>query len=175
MENFPDSSENELSSIIKYDLEMKPYGWMYIDAEAELDRRKKQIDNASADIYIDQSENLSYGGGYRYEKHESTQLTGYLRYDVNKEDWKRHWTFDIYERYDIQEKILQEQEYRIIKDLHCWTGEFTCRVEDESDYTFYVIFKLKAFPDMAFFFRTAYHRPRPGSSEKEYFKMSAMD
>lgn len=149
--------DNKLMGI-NYDLEIRPYNWMNIDADAKFDREKMSFDTINADLYIDKSEDLRFGAGYRYEKHENSQVTGELSYRINK-DWK----FNIYERYELQEKTFEEQEYSISKDLHCWLGEFTCRIKDEKDFTFWVIFRLKAFPDIPFFFRTTYHGPEPGS------------
>lgn len=154
--------DNKLMDI-EYDLEVRPYDWMHIDAEARMDREKGTLDTFNADFYVSKDEDLTFGTGYRYEKHENSQLTGYMTYHLNKDDWKRHWGFSIYERYEVQEKRFQQQEYTIIKDLHCWLGEFTCRIEDEKDFTFWLIFRLKAFPDIPFFFRTTYRGPEPGS------------
>jgi LPS-assembly protein len=158
-------SENELEDYIRYDLEIRPYDWMYIGAEAQLQRREGHFDTASADLYVDESEDLQFGVGYRYEKHENSQVTAQASYHINRDDWKRHWAFKIYERYEIQEEIFQEQEYTIVKDLHCWSGEFTCRIQEQKDFTFWVIFRLKAFPDIPFFFRTSYRAPTPGKKE----------
>ena len=85
---------------------------------------------------------------------------------INRENWRKHWAFEIYERFEFQEKRFQEQQYTLIKDLHCWTGEVTCRVKNEKDFTFWVIFRLKAFPDLPFYFRTTYHGPDPGRSRR---------
>jgi len=155
--------ENELSNLIEYDLEIKPYSWMFIDADADFDRRERRFDIFNADLYIDRGDELKFGTGYRYERDENSQLTGSITYHINKDNWRRHWAFNIYERYEIQEKKFQEQEYTITKDLHCWFGELTCRIKDQKDFTFWLIFRLKAFPDVPFFFRTSYHGPEPGS------------
>ena len=155
------SQDNKLLDI-DYDLEVRPYPWLRIDADAHLDRGNKEIDALNADFHVTKAKDREFGMGYRYEKHENSQITGYYNFDVNPENWKRHWGFSIYERYELQEKQFQEQQYTITKDLHCWTSEFTCRIEDEKDYTFWLIFRLKAFPDIPFFFRTTYRGPRPG-------------
>ena len=153
-----------MDNIIDYELEVAPYGWLALDAEAKFHRRKGRFSTASTDLSIFPSEDLRFNLGYLYEKHENTQVTGQLTFDVNKDNWKKHWGIKIYERYEIQDKTFEEQEYTIIKDLHCWMGEFTCRVKDEKDFTFWLIFRLKAFPNMPFFFRTTYHGPEPGST-----------
>lgn len=153
--------ENKMLDM-EYDLELRPYEWMFINADAKLDRERMEFDTVNADLTLDRGKDFTMGAGYRYEKHENSQITTSFSYDLNKDDWKRHWAFNVYERYELQAKKFEEQEYTLIKDLHCWTGELTCRIKDEKDYTFWIIFRLKAFPDIPFFFRTTYHGPEPG-------------
>ncbi|GAG13626.1 unnamed protein product, partial [marine sediment metagenome] len=45
-------TDNKLQDV-EYDLEIRPYDWMYIDADARLDREKKVFDTFNADLYID--------------------------------------------------------------------------------------------------------------------------
>ena len=161
---FKDSLKNENKLMdIDFDLEVRPYDWMLIESKALYNRERKTFDTFSLDLHSNRTGNLWMSGGYRYEKQESSQLTGELAFHINKDNWRKHWKFRIYERYEFRERRFQEQEYSITKDLHCWTGELTCRVKDESDYTFWLIFKLKAFPNIPFFFRTTYHGPEPGA------------
>jgi len=152
----------EMADTIEYDLEVHPYDWMSIYVDALFHRRKKSIDVFNTDLTIREAEDAEFTVGYRYEKHENSQITAYWTNHINRHDWKKHWAFEIYERFEIQEKRFQEQQYTLIKDLHCWTGEVTCRVKNQRDYTFWVIFRIKAFPDMPFYFRTTYQGPDPG-------------
>jgi len=154
--------DNKLMDI-EYDLEVRPYSWMRVDADARLDREQRRFDTFNIDLNVNRGEDFGCGLGYRYERHENSQLAGRLSYHVNRDNWRRHWAFSIYERYEFQEKRFQEMEYTIVKDLHCWLGELTCRIEDQKDFTFWLIFRLKAFPDLPFFFRTKYYGPEPGS------------
>ncbi|MBL7071694.1 MAG: LPS-assembly protein LptD [Candidatus Omnitrophica bacterium] len=156
----------ELSDIVEHYLEISPYDWMSVYFDAIVHRRKKRIDVFNADLNIRESEDTEFSVGYRYEKHENSQVTAYWTNHINRHDWKKHWAFEIYERYEIQEKQFQEQQYTLIKDLHCWTAEMTCRVKEQRDFTFWVIFRLKAFPDMPFYFRTTYQGPDPGRKRK---------
>ena len=166
--------ENKLADYIEHELEIRPYEWMGIDVDTRFHRQKRRFDTVEADLSINKHPDLYFGLGWRYEKHANTQLTSQFIYEVNREDWKRHWAFNIYERYEIQEQKFQEQEYTITKDLHCWTGEMTCRVKNQQDYDFWVIFRLKAFPDLPFFFRTSYRGPDPGSTQKAKFSAEVM-
>jgi LPS-assembly protein len=159
----PDEKKSRLQDI-KCNLEIKPYDWMFIKSEAVIEPAEHRIKTANADFYLDKREDLDLGLGYRYERgesHNTSQLTSQLTYRINK-----NWKFRIYERFDMRVEKFQQQEYTIYRDLHCWIGEVTCRIEEEKDFTFWVIFRLKAFPDIPFLFRTTYHGPEPGSGMK---------
>ena len=83
---------------------------MFIDIEARMSRERKRLDTFDADVTVNKSKDLQFGAGYRYERHENSQVTGQLMYHINRENWKDHWAFKIYERYELQEKIFQEQQ-----------------------------------------------------------------
>ena len=155
-----DGDENELLDV-NWNLEVRPYDWMLFKSDGTMDTSEKRLDTANADFYLNKGEDLDFGLGYRYEwgLHESSQLTSQLTYRINK-----NWKFRIYERYELKENKFQQQEYTIFRDLHCWIGELTCRIKDQRDYTFWVAFRLKAFPDMPFLFRTTYKGPEPGNA-----------
>lgn len=161
------NNQFELSDYVDYDLELKPYDWMSLYTDAKFHRRERQFRVVNTDFGIVKSEDERLSIGYRYEKDENTQVTAYWANHWNKDDWKKHWAFEIYERYEIQQKQFQEQQYTFIKDLHCWTAELTCRVREQSNFTFWVIFRLKAFPDVPFYFRTTYRGPEPGKKQEQ--------
>ena len=157
------SNENELMDI-NFDLEIRPYDWMLLKADATIDKSEHRFSTANADFYLNKGEDLDFGLGYRYEwdtlgSKDNSQITSQLTYRINK-----NWKFRIYERYAWNDKKFQQQEYTIYRDLHCWIGEVTCRVMDQRDFNIWVIFRLKAFPDMPFLFRTTYKGPAPGEA-----------
>jgi len=152
--------ENELLNM-NYNLEVRPYNWMLLDVTAKTEKGGKKFETINADFYVNKTEDVGFGLGYLYEKTEHSQITSQLNYRINK-DWK----FRIYERYELENNKFQQQEYTIFKDLHCWIGEFTARIKDQKDYSFWVVFRLKAFPDMPFLFRTTYKGPEPGNMEE---------
>ena len=81
------------------------------------------------------------------------------------------WYLRVYERINIKnleadgKKIndLVEQEYAIIRDLHCWTVEITYNVNVKGGESIWVVFNLKAFPDLPIEYGTSYHEPKAGS------------
>lgn len=114
----------------------------------------------------------AWGGGYRWERDTSSQIEGQLMFNLTPK-----WKITAYERLDLKrfgadsdgspKKIinnLAEQEYRLSRDLHCWIGEFTYDVSRDHGYTFMVVFRLKAFPDIPLEFEQNYNPPRFGST-----------
>ena len=71
-----------------------------------------------------------------------------------------------YERFNIGKGSFEEQGYTIYRDLHCWLLEFTYAIKqtsDKADNTFWVVLRLKAFPDTPIGLRRTYYRPQPGA------------
>ena len=146
---------------IRFDLDFNPYSWLSINGNLTLRQKDKDISTANIDVYYNMGKKLIFGMGHRYEKTDTTttsQLTGELFYNIN-DDWK----IKVYERYDFANQKLEEQEYTLIKDLHCWEAELSLDIRG-NDYTAWLIFKLKAFPDVPIgLFKTTYQRPEPGA------------
>jgi len=145
---------------VRFTLEMWPYTWFALDSKMVLDDKYGRLKSADLDVNIDLGKKFTLGVGQRYETTENeatSQLTGEMFYNLN-EDWK----CKIYQRFDWATSKWLEQEYTIFKDLHCWIAEFTFDVR-HGDYTAWLIFRLKAFPDVPIgLLKTTYRRPQPG-------------
>ncbi|MBN1353510.1 MAG: LPS-assembly protein LptD [Candidatus Omnitrophica bacterium] len=146
---------------VLFNLEVTPYSWLSIIGDMTLDHKDHNVNSANIDVYADLGKKLTIGAGHRYESSEgekTSQLTGEIFYNINEE-----WKVKIYERYDFQSEKWEEQEYTIFKDLHSWIAEATLNIRD-GDYTVWLVFKLKAFPELPIgLFRTTYRRPQPGT------------
>jgi len=145
---------------VRFTLEMWPYSWLSIDSKMILDDKDCRLNSADLDVYVNFGEKFTLGAGQRYEStgNETTsQLSGEMFYNFN-DDWK----CKIYQRFDWATAKWLEQEYTIFKDLHCWIAEFTFDIRND-DYTAWLIFRLKAFPDVPIgLLKTTYRRPEPG-------------
>ena len=100
--------------------------------------------------------------GYRYENVESgmTSLaTMDGTYKINDK-----WRIRAYERFNSKSGALEEQEYTISRDLHCWIVELTCDLKGNQGSTLWLVFKLKAFPDYPIGMKRTYSRPRFGEA-----------
>lgn len=152
-------------SDIVYDLELRPYDWMFI--KTQIDTYVKNwrfngcIKSASTDFVCDLGEKFSLGLGHRYENspnNSASQITSEMKYKINKD-----WGIRAYERFDAHTKKWEEQEYTLYKDMHCWLAEFTCNLK-EGQFAFWAVFRVKAFPELPIGFKRTYRRPRPGAN-----------
>ncbi|MFH1380658.1 MAG: LPS assembly protein LptD [Candidatus Omnitrophota bacterium] len=148
---------------VTFDLDFYPYTWLSVNGNLTLNNKDLDISTANVDVNFNMGKKLTLGMGHRYEKTDTettSQLTGELFYNIN-DDWK----IKIYERYDFAGQKLEEQEYTLYKDLHCWEAELSLDIRD-GDYTAWMIFKLKAFPEVPIgLFKTTYRRPEPGARQ----------
>ncbi|MCK4462756.1 MAG: LPS-assembly protein LptD, partial [Candidatus Omnitrophica bacterium] len=151
---------------VKYELELRPYDWLFAQTDITMRSKDRIIKSANTDLICDLGEKLKFGMGHRYE-HSNTDTTSQFTLDATykiNEGWSlsKGWAIRAYERFDTHDQKWQEQEYTIYKDLHCWLGELTCNIK-EGEYSFWVIFRIKAFPDVPIGLKRTYHRPTPGS------------
>ena len=152
-------------SEITCDLEIKPYDWLFAKTNIIFDIVDYNIDNsiksANTDLVCEFEDKFSVGLGHSYENtdnNSASQFTFETKYKINDD-----WSIRVYERFDSHASIWEEQEYTVTKDLHCWVADFTCNIK-ESDIALWVIFRIKAFPEVPIGFKRTYRRPTPGSS-----------
>ena len=98
-----------------------------------------------------------------------TNVEGKLIWDCSKCTWiNEFWKARIYWRTNLNKGYLDEQEYTIYRDLHCWILEFTYDLrpyQDNktiTDQIFWFALRLKAFPDQPLGLRRSYSRTRAG-------------
>jgi len=139
-------------SEVKFDLEIKPYSWLFIDSEYFYDPKTRDFNRVNVDVIVTKGK-WYLGIGHRYEQDSSTLLTGELQYKINEK-----WKFKIYQRYEFVTKNLEEQEYAITRDMHAWLLDIVYNIDRGE--SIFVIFRLKAFPEMPLRFTTSYHQPR---------------
>jgi len=146
---FPE--EDEISNI-DLDLKLKPFDWLRLEADTSYNYYRKVFETANVDLGLSRRR-WRLGLGHRYVKDESSLMTGELSYEISPK-----WKLRCYQRYEFTTGELQEQEYSLQRDLHCWIGEIAYNIKDAG--TIWVVFRLKAFPEMPFQFRTTYHGPK---------------
>ncbi|MFA5115008.1 MAG: LPS assembly protein LptD [Candidatus Omnitrophota bacterium] len=155
---------------IVFDLDLWPYSWMSIVGDATYthsglrsDPNYNTFSNANIDFNFNIGEDRTIGIGQRYQRKAGKELTFGTKWRINPK-----WKFGIYERYQFADTTdypsgLREQEYSIIRDLHCWTMELTYNAQKDHGNSIWLVFRLKAFPENEFSLDQSYHEPKPGS------------
>ena len=160
---------SSFSNII-FNLEVRPYPWMSIVGDATYNHSgNKEVSdymkfsNANFDINFSFAAERTYSFGQRYQRRGGNELT-------HKLDWRFNpkWKLAVYQRYQrghdpALKRGLREQEYSLTRDLHCWEVSFNWNVKRGEGETAWMIFRLKAFPEMEFEYNQTYHQPKPGS------------
>jgi hypothetical protein len=159
---------------IVFNLDIIPYAWLRIEADATYkhsgsreEANYNTFSNANYDVNFNLAAERSFGLGQRYQRKGPNDLTYELKWRVNPK-----WKFSLYHRRQIGhdytlKRGLREQEYSIARDLHCWIVELNYNVKREKGETVWVVFRLKAFPEMEFGFNRDYHNPKPGSQSAD--------
>ena len=141
---------------VAFDLEAIPYDWLRFETDANLDRKKKYFTTANFDLKAS-GKIVSWGGGYRYERKSSSQMTGEILFDLIK-----GWSFKVYQRLQFKgNSLLKEQNYVVSKELHCWILDVNYNVLRERGETIWLVLRLKAFPEMSIDYNQNYHDPKP--------------
>lgn len=145
------------------DLELLPYSWLNLDSDATFNRRERYFTKVNADLNFNFTTDRSFGFGYRYARKAGKEFTFNPVWRINPK-----WKFSIYQRYQFSNapglsRGLREQEYFFSRDLHCWTAEFTWNITKNKGESVWLVFRLKAFPELEFNYDQNYHQPKPGS------------
>ncbi|MEK7849341.1 MAG: hypothetical protein AAB213_00760, partial [Candidatus Omnitrophota bacterium] len=139
---------------LKYRLELKPYSMWEFDSQAEYDTVGDFFKTVTSDVWAHTGK-ASATVGYRYKRNESSQLTTGFTCPLNP-----FWKVNIYERFEFRTGNLVEQEYTLDRDLHCWTVQFIINQRKAEGISFFIAFKLKAFPDIGINAQKSFSPPR---------------
>jgi LPS-assembly protein len=150
---------------LKFDLELRPYDWMFVQGELEINPRSESVRKINVESTFYPTDAFQMALGYRYEKMDQdprNQVTFDMDYRLSPK-WKIGW----YERYDMHDMEIEEQQFRIVRDLHCWELETVLDIDGmnpfNDDFTFWFAFKIKAFPDLPIGLSRSYDKRPPGA------------
>jgi len=148
-EKFFTAKEGKFSDI-NFDLELRPYNWLYVDGKMTILPENQTVKTGSIEFGVKPTEKFRLDMGYRYEKrpgYPENQMTFDMSYALNPK-----WRFGVYGRFDLERNKIEEQQYSVTRDLHCWEVEVTYDLEGSNflkdRYTLWFAFKIKAFPDL---------------------------
>jgi len=162
---YPDDAGRRGSSFsdFLFELDLIPYSWVRLYADATYNHYQDYFSDANANLnfYLGKERSISFGE--RYQRKGGKQFTFYADWRLNPK-----WKFGVYERYQFArtsdyKRGFREQQYTIARDLHCWLMEFVYNITKENGHSIWVVFRLKAFPEMEFSFSQTYYKPTPGS------------
>ena len=154
------------------ELELTPYNWLTITSNATIDSHKRYhhqwLKQTNTNFVVSLKDYLRLGLSHGYTYGELNNITGQLEWRMNPK-----WKIKAYESFDIQrlrygyKKMhdLREQQYVISRDLHCWEVDVHYNVLREKGEEILIIFRLKAFPNIPFFYGKNYHEPKRGSQD----------
>jgi hypothetical protein len=145
------------------DFKIVPYAWLRVDLDATYKPKEHYFSEVNYDINFDFGKERYIGLGQRYELKGGNEITANFTWRFNPK-----WKFSFYDRYNLGHdpnlpRGLREQEYTITRDLHCWEMDISYNIKKGEGNTFWLAFRLKAFPEMEFGFNQSYHKPQSGS------------
>ncbi|MCK9555665.1 LPS assembly protein LptD [bacterium] len=135
-----DNNGDRFSNLFS-ELEFRPFNWLYVDLDSSFNSYSGQFDEVNSVIGLTPLKNLKISVGQRYLKDYSNLWTTSLSIRFLEK-----WRFDTYLRFETSDGKLQEQEYKITRNFHCWETSFSYAKRGDEN-MFYVAFWLTAFPE----------------------------
>ena len=144
-------------------LDFNPTDWLTFHNTNEFDYHAGHWNSENFDGTI-HGLGWSFSLGSRWTRQNSQQLTTEWDYTINPK-----WKFKIYNTFPLSQATngnissARENEYVLTRDLHEWEMDLSVDSLEKNGTTFYILFRLKAFPDMKFNLGGASFRDsRPG-------------
>lgn len=138
----------------KYDLEIRPWENLYFEQEAIFDLDNlERVTEVTSDINF-KSQLVDLAMGHRYLRDDESQLTSDFMYRFAPK-----WHFQTYLRYDDNVSKFEKQGFYLGRELNCWDMELGFTIDAEYEKTIWLVFKLKAFPELGFHMKETYASP----------------
>ncbi len=148
---------------VKLDNELYVNKYVIFHNDATYSNEERHIQTVNADLYIKDDKRWEFDIGRRYTYKDDDLITTQLSYILNPK-----WRTVIYDQWNAVTGVWKEQQYSLVRDLHSWEVELTFK--DKKDYDdnsseIWVIFRLKAFPSVAFDGGSSLSKSKPGSQK----------
>lgn len=162
---------HQLSDVYYY-LKMRPLDWIALDFKVSQDVYNNLLDSVDTDLQVLNGDKWNLAFRYRYQPLSNTYLVNpyWERYSVNNfagnfttdnpegnnligvefiYRFNSDWMGKVFYRYDFGLGRLEEQEYTVFRDLHCWEAAVTFRQRPlRDDWSLFVVFRLKDYPEI---------------------------
>lgn len=147
---------------VSTDIDFRPTGMLTFYFDSSYDTRKEYLTTANFDIYVNDGDTWSAGIGKRWNREVDDQVTSEFAYKINPK-----WALKLYNRFDLKNGIHKEQQYTVTRDLHAWTMDINFNETRKQGNEIWIVFTLKAFPDMAIDMGTSFNKRKAGSQSSE--------
>jgi LPS-assembly protein len=151
---FNEEEKGSHLSLFENDIEFRPAKNLYLTQNYKYDLDKEETQESTSDI-IWKSFALELSLGHRYVKtSDASEITSSFSYRFAPK-----WKFTNRLRYDEKDNKFSEQEYFFQRELNCWYVDFGLSVNRDYDKTVWVIFRIKAFPEIGVNLHGTYASP----------------
>jgi lipopolysaccharide assembly outer membrane protein LptD (OstA) len=126
--------------------ELYPNQYVTVHQDAEFDSKNYRLQTMNIDLYLKDNKKWEFDIGRRYTFNDDDLVTTQLTYKINP-----MWRTVIYDRWNVDNGVLQEQQYGLVRDLHSWEVEFSFNNKSgftDSGSQVWIVFRLKAFPSV---------------------------
>ncbi len=145
-------------------LDFNATDWLTLHNDNEYDFHEGHWNSQNTDVEFHNA-GWSFSLGNRYTRTQSDQVTTEWDYTINPK-----WKFKIYNSFPVVNATdgnitsARENEYILTRDMHEWEMDLAIDQQEGQGTTFYVLFRLKASPDMKFnLLQSSFQPSRPGS------------
>ncbi len=161
--NLKESSSKGGFGAIRADIDFKPLNWVTFYLDSVYDTYNDRLSTVNFDMYINGGNKWHANIGKRWNRNADDQLTTEFFYKLNPK-----WTTKTYMRFDVRNGILKEQRFTVIRDMHAWKVEVNFNERRKRGNEIWIIFRLKAFPDMVLdVFGSSFNKRKAGSQSSE--------
>lgn len=146
---------------VRTDIEFKPTSRLNFTVDSHYDTYDDKLSSVNFEFHLKDKEEANrwtFDFGKRYAPAVDDQITAEWNYRINPK-----WKFKAYRRMDILHNLTKEQEYTVTRDLHCWEMDINFNETQGSGSEIWIVFRLKAFPEMGFDFGTGFNKRKTGS------------
>ncbi len=151
---FNDENRGSHYAELSSDFEFRPFKEVFLQNETKYDFNQRAITEMNTDLVWEKT-TVKLVLGHRYAREESSQITTSFDYQINPK-----WSFYSYQRFEAKTGEWKEQQYYIRRDLHSWFMDIGVDFDEDKEVTFWVVFRIKAFPDIGIDFKKSYNGPK---------------
>jgi hypothetical protein len=146
-------------------IDIMPTDWLSFHSLDEYDFHGGHWNSANFDGEV-HGKGWAFSLGNLFTRTESDQLTAEFDYTINPK-WKiaLYGTVPVTNAIDGNINTARQNEITVTRDLHEWEMDLSFNRQEGQGSTFFVLFRLKAFPDMKFNFLQSSFQPSKAGAQ----------